>query len=70
MIYIQPSIYPGKWDAQTPQGFWDTNGSLNLGQTTGPYNNQQQQKKRTCKILAFAVPANHRVKLKKVKKKG
>ncbi len=28
---------------QTPMGFWDTNGSPNLAQTTTP-NNQQQQK--------------------------
>ena len=32
---------------------WD--GSPNLGQKTRPYNNQP--KKRTCKIVDFAVPA-------------
>ena len=31
---------------------------------TRPYNNQQQ-KKRICKIVDFAVPADHRIKLKK-----
>ena len=30
----------------------------------------QQQKKRTCQIVDFAVPANHRVKLKESKKRG
>ena len=50
-------------------GFRDTNGSPYLNQTTRPYNNQQQ-KKRTCKILDFAVPADHRVKLKESEKKG
>ena len=39
-----------------------------LGQKTGPYNNQQQ-KKRICKIVDFAVPADHRLKLKENEKK-
>ena len=43
-------------------------GSLNLSQTTRPYNNQQQ-KKRICKIVDFPVPADHRVKLKESEKK-
>ena len=30
-------------DTQTPLGFWHTNGSPNLGQTTKPYNNQQKK---------------------------
>ena len=30
MVYAQPRICPGEWDAQTPLGFWDTNGSPNL----------------------------------------
>ena len=38
--------------------------SLNPGQKTRPYNNQQ--KKRTCKIVDFAV---HRINLKESKKK-
>ena len=25
MVYTQPNICPGKWDSQTPLGFWDTN---------------------------------------------
>ena len=37
---------------------------------TRPYNNQQQQKKkRTCRIVDFAVLADHRVKLKESEKK-
>ena len=36
---------------------------------TRPYNNQQQQKKRTCKTVDFAVPTDHRIKLKESKKK-
>ena len=67
MVYAQPSIYPRKWHTQTPMGLWHTHGSPNLGQKTRPYNNQQ--KKRTCKIVNFAVPADHRIKLKECEKK-
>ena len=49
---------------------WRANGSPNLGQKTRPYSNQQQQqKKRTCKIVDFDVPADHRIKLKESEKK-
>ena len=67
MVYAQPRICPREWDAQTPLGFRDTNESPNLGQTTRSYNNQQ--KKWTCNIVDFAVPADHRVKLKESEKK-
>ena len=40
--------------------------SPNLGQKTRPYNNQQ--KKRTCKIFDFSVPADHRIKLRQCEK--
>ena len=43
------------------------NGSLNLGQKTKLYNNQQ--KKRTFKIVDFAVLADHKVKWKESEKK-
>ena len=71
ILYEQFRIYPGKYDAQIPLGFWDINGSPNIGQTTRPHSNQQQQqKKRTCRIVDFAVPAGHRVQLKESKKEG
>ena len=45
----------------------------NLGQKTRHYNNQQKQKKkkekRIRKIVNFAVPADHRIKLKECEKK-
>ena len=63
MVYTQPRICPREWDAESSQGFWDINGSPNLGETNRPYNNQQQ-KKRTCWIVPFAIPVDHRVKLK------
>ena len=39
--------------------FWPRFGSPNLGQKTRPNNNQE--KKRNCKIVDFAVPADHRI---------
>ena len=52
-------------------GLWYTNGSPNLGQKTRPYNNQQKKKKekKNCKIVDFAVPADHRIKLKEYEKR-
>ena len=48
-------------------GLQYTNGSPNPGQKTRPYNNQQ--KKRNCKTVDFAVPADHRIILKEIEKK-
>ena len=36
VVHAQPRIRPGEWDEQISLGFWDTNGSSNLGQTTIP----------------------------------
>ena len=66
MVYAQPSICPRKWYTQTPVGLWYTNGSPNLGPRS--YNNQQK-KKRICKAVDFAVPADHRIKLKECEKR-
>ena len=44
-----------------------TNGSLNPGQKTRPHNNQQKNK--ICKIVDFAVSADHRINLKESEKK-
>ena len=49
-------------------GLRRTHGSPNLGQKTRLSNNQQQ-KKRNCKIVDSAVPADHRIKLKECEKK-
>ena len=68
IVYAQHKICPREWDTRTPQGFWDSNGSPNLGQTIGPYSDQHQ-KKRTCRIVDFAVLADNRVKLKESEKK-
>ena len=45
MVYAQPKICPGEWDAQNPLQFLDTNGSLNLGQTTRRCQIVDQRKK-------------------------
>ena len=68
MVYVQPSTCPRKWHTQTPMGLWYTNGSPNLSQKTRPYNNRQK-KKKICKIVDFAVPADHRIKLKECEKR-
>ena len=52
----------------TPMGLWYTNASPNLGQKTRPYNNQQK-KKKICKNVDFAIPADHRIKLKECEKR-
>ena len=67
MVHAQPRIRPGEWDAQTSLGFWDTNGSPNLGQTTRPSENQQ--KKRTCRMVDFVISVDLRVKIKDSEKR-
>ena len=49
-------------------GLSHTHGSPNLSQKTR-LNNNQQKIKRTCKIVDFAVPVDHRIKLKGCGKK-
>ena len=74
MVYAQTRIRPTQWDAQSSLGFWDTNGSSNLGQTTKPWDSQLQKKerkekkRRTSWRVDFAVPADYKVKLKESKK--
>ena len=54
MVYVQPSSCPGEWHTLTPQGFWHTKGSPNLGQKTRPYDNQQ--KKENLQNFEFCCP--------------
>ena len=68
MVYAQPSICRRKWHTWTPFWLWHTDRLPNLGQKTRP-NNNQQLKKRNCKIVDFAVPTDHRIKLKEWEKK-
>ena len=86
MVYAQPRIFPGEWNAQTLLGFWKTNRSListirpdfiiinkkQQQQKTKKQKKKQQQSNptnRICRIVDFAVPADHRVKLKESQKK-
>ena len=74
MVYTQPRIRSRKWDAQSSRGFWDTNGSPNLGQMTRLSDRQQKKKKKKkkkkpCQIEDFVVPADPRVKLKESEKR-
>ena len=71
MIYAQPSTCSRKWHSQTAVGFWYTNGSPNFGPKTRSYNNQQKKKKKKkiCNIVNFAVPEDHRIKLKECEKR-
>ena len=55
MVYTQQRIRPGKWDTKTSLVFWDTNGSPNLP--------------NLYRIVDFAVPVDHRVKLKESEKR-
>ena len=48
-------------------GLWHINGSPNLGQKTHLI--IINKKKRTCRIVDFAVPADYRIKLKENEKK-
>ena len=50
-------------------GFSHTNGSSILGQKTRLNNNQQKKKKENMQNVDFAVPADHRIKLKECEKK-
>ena len=52
-IYQQPRIRQGEWGAQNSLGFCDTNGSPYLSQTIR--HSDSQQKKRTGRIVDFAV---------------
>ena len=69
MVYIQPSTCTRKWHTQTPMGLWHTSGSPNFSQKTRPYNNQQQKKEENLQNVDFAVPADHRIKLKESEKR-
>ena len=68
MVCAQSRICSEEWDAETPLGFWGINGSPNLSQTTRSWNNQQ--KKRTCRIMDFGVQLDHKKSKIQRKRKG
>ena len=67
MVYVQPSIYCGKGDTQTPLGFWDT--KYHLISDRWPDLVIINKKKRTFWIMDFVFLADHRIKLKESEKK-
>ena len=65
MVYALTKICSGEWDTQNSLGFWDTN-----GRKTRPSDNNEKRKwKRTCRIEEFAVPADHKGKIKEREKR-
>ena len=64
MVYEQPRIHPGEWDAHNSTGFSDRNRSLNLGQTT-IYSDIKPQEKSVWQTVDFAFSMDSRVKIKK-----
>ena len=68
MVYAQPRICLGEWNTQTALGFWDTNGSPNLGQTARPYNNQQKRENlQNCRLCW---PSGSTSKIERKQKEG
>ena len=65
MVYAQPSIYPGEWrtqiDIQTDHLISAWRPALMI---------INKKKKRIWKIVDFAIPADHKVKLKESEKKN
>ena len=55
MVYVPPR----RWEVENSLGFWVTHGSPNLGKTIRPSDSQPKRKKRTCRIVDFAVPADN-----------
>ena len=49
-VYAQPIIRPVEWDVNISLGFWDTNESPNLGQTTWLCDSHPTKKKKKKKI--------------------
>ena len=60
MVYAKPRIHSGEWDSRISLGFCDTSRSPNSGQKTRPRHNLK--KKRTCRVVDFTVPADHKWK--------
>ena len=71
-VYSQPSTCPRKW--HTHKLLWDFDiHTDHLIPARRPdliiINNKTKKKKRNCKFIDFAIPADHRIKLKECEKK-
>ena len=54
--YMHNQTYVLENETHTPMGFWHTHGSRNLGQTTRPYNNQQNKNLQNCGLCCSGWP--------------
>ena len=68
MVYAQPSSCPGKWHTQKLQWDFDIQTNHLISARRPDLIVVNNKKKRTCKIVDFAVPADHRIKLKEIEK--
>ena len=66
MVYAQPRIIPREWEEHNSLGFSDTNRLLNSGWT---FRFRNSKRKRTCRIVNFAVTVEHQVKNQRKRKK-
>ena len=46
VVYAQPRIHPVEWDVWNSRGFWDSNRSLDTGQTIRPSNSQKKKERK------------------------
>ena len=67
MLHEQAGISPGKWDAQSSLGFWDTNSLTNFGETIRP--NYIHKKRESAEQWLWR-PVVHWVKLKESEKRN
>ena len=69
VVYVQPRIHPGEWDAQSYQGFDIQIDHQILTRWPDLVIVNQKKKNRTYRIMDFAILAHHRVKLKESEKR-
>ena len=69
MVYAQPRICPGGWEAQISLGFWETNVWSNLAQTTRPSDSHKKEKKKNLLCRELCYPTHHWLKLKESEKR-
>ena len=68
VIYAQPKILTGEWDAKNSLGFWETCRSPNLNQSTR--HRDSQQKKENLLNSELFHPGRSQSKIKSKQKEG
>ena len=69
MVNAQTRIHPGKRDAQTLLGFWDTDGSPSLSETTRTGDSQQKKNLLNSELFCFSWPLGETKGKRKTKDK-